>query len=98
MIKRLIDWLSVKVQQLVGTGIWWDVTTWLGHSLATAGCVILGSWLLGSWGAWLGFVLGAEFYAARETRPWDGRAQLDHFGDVSGPIVLGSLALKLLIG
>ena len=92
---RIIYWPLRQIKN-----IWCrNAVTWVGHGLVTAGCVYLGAKLGGIWGAWAGFVVGGTFYAARETlgqlNPTKG--QWDHFGDVEGPIVIGSLMLTVAL-
>ena len=95
--KTVSNWIYRPVRLI--PSLWAQhVVTWVAHGAVTAGVVLLGYWLGGDLGAWIGFVVAGVFYAARETLGWPiTRPQVDHFGDVAGPIVLGSGLLFWLL-
>ena len=95
-LRRLdkIPWIPTKVKTWIKF-----VVTWIGHSSVPIALAYGGWCWKGAFTAWLGFVLGATFYNAKESfRSWPPTmADLDHFGDIGGPIVLGSGFLFWLI-
>lgn len=77
------------------------LSTWVAHGTITALLARGGHIVSGGdpWVAWAGFALGGTFYAARETlRSWPLKeGEVDHFGDVLGPILIGSAMLVAII-
>jgi len=96
-VNKLWAWLS-------GDGI-----SSLGHGLISAGCVVIGWWVAGTFGAGIGYGLAVSFYGRREwgdiRKHWQEETTLtarlkwagDGWLDWLFPVVLGLVA-SVLVG
>ena len=77
--------------------VWFrNLLTWIGHGLVVCGLIALGFWLGALIGAWLGYIAGTLGYLAKEDFLERSTKTVDRYGDVAGPIVLGSALLFVL--